>query len=64
MVTVHGQEAVLIIDGNEAIGVWQLKRQRYLALDAPVMLDDVAVPVFGCDPDNGFRTTGGSFLVR
>ncbi len=64
MVTVHGQEAVLIVDGNEAIGVWQLKRQRFLALDAPVMLDDVAVPVFGCDPANGFRTTGGSFLVR
>ena len=49
-VTVHGQEAVLVVDGSEAVGVWQLKRQRYLALDVPVRLDDVAEPLFGCQP--------------
>jgi hypothetical protein len=49
-ITVHGQEAFLVVDASEAVGVWQPKRQRYLALDVPVRLDDIAEPLFVCTP--------------
>lgn len=47
-ITIHGQDALLIVRDGRAIGLWQMRKQRFLALGEPLSLDDVAEPHFEC----------------
>lgn len=45
---VHGERAALVVSEAQGMGLWKINRARFLALDQPLVLDEVAEPLFEC----------------
>ena len=55
---VHGERAALVVSEAQGTGLWKINRSRFLALDQPLVLDEVAEPLFECGDATPISASG------